>query len=115
MFNAALALAEGQRQAYLDMACGEDAGLRKSVEELLAAYEAANSALGLPALEFAEKTFTCPHCLDAGAAFSSYHVEGIPVTVLLDRKGKFFARYVRYAPGQERVIDSALSMLVSQK
>ncbi|HEY8506589.1 MAG TPA: hypothetical protein VIL46_18545, partial [Gemmataceae bacterium] len=38
-----------ERAAYLDAACGGDAGLRQRVEKLLAAHEAAGGILDRPA------------------------------------------------------------------
>ena len=47
IFTAALALPEGpERDAYLDAACGGDAGLRRRIEELLAAWARASDVLG---------------------------------------------------------------------
>src|SRR6516225_3111975 len=47
IFTAALALPEGpERDAYLDAACGGDAGLRRRIEELLAALARASDVLG---------------------------------------------------------------------
>jgi eukaryotic-like serine/threonine-protein kinase len=47
IFTAALELPEGPvRDAYLDAACGGDAGLRRRVEELLAAFARAGDVLG---------------------------------------------------------------------
>ena len=47
IFTAALAVPEGpERDAYLDTACGGDAGLRRRIEELLAAFARASDVLG---------------------------------------------------------------------
>src|SRR4051812_39276384 len=47
IFTAALELAAGpDRAAYLAGACGDDAGLRRRVEQLLAAHERASDILG---------------------------------------------------------------------
>ncbi|HET6897662.1 MAG TPA: serine/threonine protein kinase, partial [Vicinamibacteria bacterium] len=48
MFQAALARASEQRAAFLDEACGGDAELRREVEGLLAAHEAADDFLSKP-------------------------------------------------------------------
>ncbi|MGD0615443.1 MAG: serine/threonine-protein kinase, partial [Verrucomicrobiota bacterium] len=49
VFNVALELSSGQRAAYLDEACAGDAALRRGVEQLLAASEAAGAFLESPA------------------------------------------------------------------
>jgi serine/threonine protein kinase len=49
IFIAALELPSGQRAAYLDEACAGDAALRRRVEQLLAASEAAGTFLESPA------------------------------------------------------------------
>jgi tetratricopeptide (TPR) repeat protein/tRNA A-37 threonylcarbamoyl transferase component Bud32 len=49
IFIAALDLPSGQRAAYLDEACAGDAALRRRVEQLLAASEAAGAFLESPA------------------------------------------------------------------
>ncbi len=47
IFTAALELPEGpERDAYLDAACGGDAGLRRRIEDLLAAFARASDVLG---------------------------------------------------------------------
>src|SRR6516162_7301261 len=38
----------GNRQAYLDKACGDNAGLRRAVEALLAAHDQAGQFLEVP-------------------------------------------------------------------
>jgi hypothetical protein len=45
VFGAALKLPAGQRAAYLDRACADDAALRRRIEELLQANEDAGSFL----------------------------------------------------------------------
>jgi serine/threonine protein kinase/Tol biopolymer transport system component len=49
LFDAALALAPSQRASYIASACGGDDALRRSVEELLASHEQADSFLETPA------------------------------------------------------------------
>jgi hypothetical protein len=52
IFIAALDISEpAQRTAYLDQACGGDAGLRRRVETLLAAHERVGEFLGVPAVD----------------------------------------------------------------
>jgi len=47
IFTAAIELPEGpKRDAYLDAACGGDAGMRRRIEELLAAFARAGDVLG---------------------------------------------------------------------
>lgn len=41
----------GQRQAYLDHACGGDAALRARIEALLFSHDSASQFLNVPALE----------------------------------------------------------------
>jgi tetratricopeptide (TPR) repeat protein len=49
IFSASLDVPEGpERDAYLDAACGGDAGLRRRIEELLAAFGRASDVLGPP-------------------------------------------------------------------
>src|SRR4051812_42754701 len=48
VFLGAIDLPEGARPAYLDRACGADAGLRTRVEALLRSHEEAGSFLNLP-------------------------------------------------------------------
>ena len=51
IFTAAVAIADsGERQAYLDRACGGNATLRREVDELLAAHDGAKSFLQDPAV-----------------------------------------------------------------
>ena len=49
-FAGALAQPAAERSAYLDRACGADAELRRAVEELLAAHDAAGAFLAAPAV-----------------------------------------------------------------
>ncbi len=53
--EAALKREAGERAAFLKEACGEDEGLRREVESLLAHEEAAQSFIEVPALEKAAK------------------------------------------------------------
>ena len=48
-----------ERDAYLDRACGNDAGLRRDVEALLAAHECVAGILDVPAAE-ADSTQVAP-------------------------------------------------------
>lgn len=50
IFTEALALPADRRAAYLDRACGADAGLREAVEELLRAHDSAGDFFAAPAL-----------------------------------------------------------------
>ena len=54
LYHAALALSPQDREAFLQKACGGDAGLRHEVEQLLASHEKAGSFLNAPALQAAE-------------------------------------------------------------
>ncbi len=51
LFHAALERSPECRRAFLEEACGPDAGLRRRVEELVSAEEGAGSVLETPALE----------------------------------------------------------------
>src|SRR5687767_15967856 len=51
LFHAALGRAPGERQAFLDEACGEDAALRRDVELLLAKGAQAGSFLEVSPLQ----------------------------------------------------------------
>ncbi len=51
LFHSALQRVAGERAAFLDEACGGDDSLRKQVEALLAAHEAAASFIESPAFE----------------------------------------------------------------
>jgi len=51
LFHSALQHVAGERAAFLDEACGGDDSLRKQVEALLAAHEAAASFIESPAIE----------------------------------------------------------------
>jgi serine/threonine-protein kinase len=73
LFSQVLELDPGERRAFLDHACGDDAALRAEVEELLAADERARTFLESPA---------APTFLDddaeeppAGARFGPYRIE----------------------------------------
>jgi tetratricopeptide (TPR) repeat protein len=55
LYHSALELAEGQRAAFLDQACGEDESLRREVASLLAQSEGEDSFLEVPAMEMAAK------------------------------------------------------------
>jgi hypothetical protein len=55
LYHSALELAEGQRAAFLDQACGEDESLRREVASLLAQSEGEDSFLEAPAMEMAAK------------------------------------------------------------
>ena len=61
LFEAALALTPTERDAFLDMACANDPGLRRVVEELLAADVRAGSFLQHPPLEFLDQAKMNPH------------------------------------------------------
>ena len=50
LFQSALELDTGARQALLDSACGSDVSLRDEVERMLAAHEQAASFIEAPAL-----------------------------------------------------------------
>ena len=60
VFEAALALPPAQRSAYLDQACGGDALMRRRVEELIQAHEAAGQFIAEPAGELPGKTVRMP-------------------------------------------------------
>src|SRR2546421_152781 len=51
LFHSVLQHVAGERAAFLDEACGGDESLRKQVEALLAAHEAAASFIESPAFE----------------------------------------------------------------
>ncbi|MEZ4455372.1 MAG: serine/threonine-protein kinase [Gemmatimonadales bacterium] len=53
IFDAALDRPESERAAFLDQACGDDAELRRQVEEMLASVDRAEAVLGEDAAEFA--------------------------------------------------------------
>ncbi|MCH8252406.1 MAG: serine/threonine protein kinase [Planctomycetes bacterium] len=53
VFETAQALGAGERNAFLDKACGKDPELRKRVEQLLLASGRAEAFLGTPAVAFA--------------------------------------------------------------
>jgi len=55
LYHSALELAEGQRAAFLDQACGEDESLRREVASLLAQSQGEDSFLEVPAMEMAAK------------------------------------------------------------
>jgi serine/threonine protein kinase len=62
-----------ERRAYLDQACGDDAGLRRQVEALLGAADAAGSFLERPAAEPAATVDPGPSGADAtGTRIGSY-------------------------------------------
>ncbi len=46
IFDAAIELPAGRRDAYLDTACGGDAALRQRIEALLRAHELAGTFMG---------------------------------------------------------------------
>jgi tetratricopeptide (TPR) repeat protein/tRNA A-37 threonylcarbamoyl transferase component Bud32 len=50
LFHAALPLAEGEREAFLERSCADDAGLRVEVERLLDAHARAGDFISSPAL-----------------------------------------------------------------
>ena len=73
LYHAALELAEGQRTAFIDQACGEDESVRREVMSLLAQAQGDESFLEAPAMEMAAKALaaaadTLPgHARPAGA------------------------------------------------
>ncbi len=70
VFNAALEKEGQERSAYLDGACGADAGLRDRVEALLAAHDQAGSFLRGPAL--GEATIDLPALERPGTRIGHY-------------------------------------------
>ena len=76
LYHAALELAEGQRAAFVDQACGEDESLKREVMSLLAQSEGVDSFLEAPAMEMAARALaasaeTLPGHARAAAAKSS--------------------------------------------
>ena len=63
LFDAALKLVPGRRHAFLDQACGEDPGLRREVESLLASHEQAGEFIATPALEVAAIAMDTNHSM----------------------------------------------------
>ncbi len=66
LFEAALALDPGERGAFLDRACGHDAELRHTVEELLAEDANVGNFLEHPPFEFLDQDETCAHLMTTG-------------------------------------------------
>jgi serine/threonine protein kinase/Flp pilus assembly protein TadD len=60
LFEVALALEPGQREAFLDQACSHDPKLRRTVEELLAEDANAGSLLEHPPFDFLGAAAMCP-------------------------------------------------------
>ena len=60
VLDGALDLDPRERGAYLDRACGADAGLRAEVEALLRSCDAARDFLAMPAREFAASLLPRP-------------------------------------------------------
>jgi serine/threonine protein kinase len=77
LFHAALEREPEERQAFLDAACGEDAGLRRQIELLLAKEENAGSFLETPAIGYTAATQTAaqrtPETL-LGRQFGPYQI-----------------------------------------
>src|ERR1700680_4624065 len=73
LFHAALELELDARQAFLDVACGGDTGLRRQVELLLANQEEARSFLETPAMRDMTVTQTATGIL-LGRQFGPYRI-----------------------------------------
>ena len=73
LFHAALEREPDARQAFLDVACGGDTGLRRQVELLLAKEEEAGSFLETPAMGYATVTQTVTVPL-LGRQFGPYRI-----------------------------------------
>ena len=58
LYHAALEVAEQQRAAFLDQACGEDESLKREVMSLVEQSEGADSFLEAPAMEMAARALT---------------------------------------------------------
>ena len=55
LLDAALEVEAGRRPAFLDKACGSDAGLRAELESLLEAYDRLGNFIQTPAMEVAAR------------------------------------------------------------
>src|SRR5215472_225735 len=73
LFYAALEHEPEARRAFLDVACGEDADLRRQVELLLAKEEKAGSFLETPAMGYTTATETATLTL-LGRQFGPYRI-----------------------------------------
>jgi hypothetical protein len=69
LYHSALERAAAERAAFLQNACGDDAGLRREVESLLAHDREAENFMEAPALEMAARTM-------APQKIQSYHETG---------------------------------------
>jgi tetratricopeptide (TPR) repeat protein len=98
IFTAALALPEGpERDAYLDAACGSDAGLRRRVEELLAAFARASDVLGPPG---PPAPANADACLETSEPAPEPSLEAAGAPTLVIRSGPRIDHGPETAPGE---------------
>lgn len=81
LFHAALERSPGNRQAFLDGACGQDSELRKEMDSLLAGAEQSRGALEVPALDLAARILADDNSRSnfdvplVGRTFAHYRIE----------------------------------------
>ena len=74
LFHAALALAPGERAAYLQKVCGTDISLRKTVESLIEHHEKLDNFIDLPAYQAAAQLLTNSESFGAGQMIAHYRI-----------------------------------------
>ena len=74
VFDGAAGLAAAKRDAYLDRACGSDAGLRRQVDALLASHDRADTFLETPARVVIGEPLDAPDEI-VGTRIGSYDVD----------------------------------------
>jgi len=74
IFDAVLALAPGQRSAYLDLACGQDPLLRQRLEKLLRSHEKAGAFLEPPSPVGPQATLVIPPSEKPGDTVGRYKI-----------------------------------------
>jgi eukaryotic-like serine/threonine-protein kinase len=78
IFNSAVELAGAERHAFLDSACGDNQGLRREVESLIAAHEEDGSFIDSPAYEVAVKLIGDDEAaLQAGEILGHYQIQSL--------------------------------------
>jgi len=65
--------------------------------------------------EFARRTFTHPTLLGMEQTFLDYHVDGLPCTVLIDRRGVLRRTFEGFGEGTEEELAAAVRELLEER
>lgn len=90
IFQAALKLRESRRAAFLERACGDDEGLRRRVESLLAHHSEAGNFLESPALELAAQALASDEAVPGHSSTPAAPLAGKTISHyrILERLGR---------------------------